>query len=255
MNAIAPQYDDSPQRRSAVAAGACLWRVGCRAALLLVLAWGVPAVAQSIGDAHSRTLSVRNDPAEPTPAFSNAASRILTVANLLPEPSLAIGGAVGRTLSVLNLPPEAPLTIAGAVSRTISVWNQPAEPQPVFADAHSRTLSVLNCGGCAVSSACADTPDCNRNGRHDACDILLGISQDANANQRPDECEKGDMNCDGIVNNFDIDPFVLAILSPADYALAYPGCPISNGDINLDNATNNFDIDPFVVCVLNGYCY
>lgn len=34
----------------------------------------------------------------------------------------------------------------------------------------------------------------------------------------------GDMNCDGRFDNFDIDPFVQAIVNPGDYMLAYPGC-------------------------------
>lgn len=63
----------------------------------------------------------------------------------------------------------------------------------------------------------------------------------------------GDMNCDGAVNNFDIDPFVLALLDPTGYAVAYPGCDrIAHGDCNSDGALNNFDIDPFVSCILSG---
>ncbi|MBL8879609.1 MAG: choice-of-anchor J domain-containing protein [Phycisphaerales bacterium] len=57
---------------------------------------------------------------------------------------------------------------------------------------------------------------------------------------------EGDMNCDGEVNNFDIDPFVLALTDPAGYAAAFPSCDILNGDINNDGVLNNFDIDPFV---------
>ncbi len=34
-------------------------------------------------------------------------------------------------------------------------------------------------------------PDCNNNGRRDACDILAGTSQDVNHNGIPDECEVG----------------------------------------------------------------
>lgn len=56
----------------------------------------------------------------------------------------------------------------------------------------------------------------------------------------------GDMNCDGSVNNFDIDPFVLALTDPAGYAAEFPGCNPLNGDVNHDGALNNFDIDPFV---------
>jgi hypothetical protein len=64
----------------------------------------------------------------------------------------------------------------------------------------------------------------------------------------------GDMNCDGIVNNFDIDPFVLALTSPAAYAAAFPNCDITAGDVNHDGSLNNFDIDPFVECLVNGGC-
>ncbi|MGE0481067.1 MAG: hypothetical protein AB7Q17_11405 [Phycisphaerae bacterium] len=56
----------------------------------------------------------------------------------------------------------------------------------------------------------------------------------------------GDLNCDGLVNNFDIDPFVLALTDPASYAAAFPTCDISRADVNDDGLVNNFDIDPFV---------
>lgn len=56
----------------------------------------------------------------------------------------------------------------------------------------------------------------------------------------------GDMNCDGLVNNFDIDPFVLALTDPVAYGVQYEGCPILNGDMNEDGQVNNFDIDRFV---------
>ena len=57
---------------------------------------------------------------------------------------------------------------------------------------------------------------------------------------------RGDLNCDGSVNNFDIDPFVLAIADPAAYAVAYPECSVFRGDANHDGQVNNFDIDAFV---------
>ena len=57
----------------------------------------------------------------------------------------------------------------------------------------------------------------------------------------------GDLNCDGLVNSFDIDPFVLAVTDSAAYAAAYPACDYMLGDINGDGLVNSFDIDPFVV--------
>lgn len=64
----------------------------------------------------------------------------------------------------------------------------------------------------------------------------------------------GDANCDGNVNNFDIDAFVLVILNPLGYAAAYPNCPILVNDVNRDGAANNFDIDQFVACMLDQGC-
>jgi len=57
----------------------------------------------------------------------------------------------------------------------------------------------------------------------------------------------GDLNCDGAINNFDIDPFVLALTNPAGYAQQYPNCNRMLADINGDGIVNNFDIDPFVL--------
>lgn len=64
-----------------------------------------------------------------------------------------------------------------------------------------------------------------------------------------------DANCDGVVNNFDIDPFVAAILEgPAAWAATY-GCDFTCvNDVNRDSMVNNFDIDPFVACVLAAGC-
>ncbi|MBL8880461.1 MAG: hypothetical protein JNG88_15215, partial [Phycisphaerales bacterium] len=57
---------------------------------------------------------------------------------------------------------------------------------------------------------------------------------------------RGDLNCDGLVNAYDIDAFVLAMQDAARYADTYPDCRIQNADTNADGAVNNFDIDSFV---------
>jgi len=57
----------------------------------------------------------------------------------------------------------------------------------------------------------------------------------------------GDLNYDRVVNNFDIDPFVLALTNPEEYKKKFPGVPYEYiGDCNFDGQLNNFDIDPFV---------
>ena len=65
-----------------------------------------------------------------------------------------------------------------------------------------------------------------------------------------DPYDAGDLNCDGAVNNFDIDPFVLVITSTPpsypEYYAAYPACNHMLADCNADGTVNNFDIDAFV---------
>lgn len=56
----------------------------------------------------------------------------------------------------------------------------------------------------------------------------------------------GDMNCDGRVDNFDIDPFVLALTQPVVYEHLHRNCALAAGDVDLDGQLTNFDIDPFV---------
>jgi photosystem II stability/assembly factor-like uncharacterized protein len=63
----------------------------------------------------------------------------------------------------------------------------------------------------------------------------------------------GDMNGDGTVNGYDIDPFVLALTDPAGYASQFPTVDaIANGDLNGDGLLNGYDIDPFVQVLTGG---
>lgn len=62
---------------------------------------------------------------------------------------------------------------------------------------------------------------------------------------------------DSVVNNFEIDPFVLALTDSPTYVALYCGgdaqLAVCRTDINGDGATNNFDIDPFVGCLTSGF--
>jgi hypothetical protein len=62
----------------------------------------------------------------------------------------------------------------------------------------------------------------------------------------------GDLNCDGTVNGYDIDPFVLALTDPDAYATAFGDCDIHNADVNGDGQINGYDIDPFVSLLTGG---
>ena len=67
---------------------------------------------------------------------------------------------------------------------------------------------------------------------------------------------RGDLNCDGMINSLDIDPFVLALTStpPAypEYYAAYPGCDVTLADTDCDGSINSLDIDLFVQCLTGG---
>jgi hypothetical protein len=79
------------------------------------------------------------------------------------------------------------------------------------------------------------------------------VSQDVNQNSVPDECELGDMNCDGSVNFGDINPFVQYLSNFTAWQATYTGCPATNGDINQDGLYPDFgDINPFVALLTGG---
>ena len=62
----------------------------------------------------------------------------------------------------------------------------------------------------------------------------------------------GDLNCDGAVNLFDVDPFTLAVTDSVAYGQQYPDCDLILADINGDGTVNLFDIDPFVDLLTRG---
>ena len=71
----------------------------------------------------------------------------------------------------------------------------------------------------------------------------------------PPACfDLGDLNCDGLLDGGDIDPFFLALGDPGAYAKAFPECDPLNGDVNCDGALDGGDIDPFFACLGAGGC-
>ncbi len=80
-------------------------------------------------------------------------------------------------------------------------------------------------------------------------DVLIG-SGDGKVRLYRNHFRTGDLNCDGSINAFDIDPFVLALTDPGGYAAQFPTCDIMLADINGDGAVNAFDIDPFVALLV-----
>ncbi|MFH1746156.1 MAG: dockerin type I domain-containing protein [Planctomycetota bacterium] len=58
--------------------------------------------------------------------------------------------------------------------------------------------------------------------------------------------DTGDLNCDGVINAYDIDPFICALSPNCDYAAEYPDCDKSLADCNGDGVVNAYDIDGFI---------
>jgi len=62
----------------------------------------------------------------------------------------------------------------------------------------------------------------------------------------------GDLNCDGVVDFRDINPFILALTNGAAYDQEYPECDRSLADINQDGYVDFGDINPFVMLLSGG---
>ena len=68
----------------------------------------------------------------------------------------------------------------------------------------------------------------------------------------PDGLAIGDMNGNGAVNAFDIEPFVQALFDRKQYLIDFPDIdPDVTGDINCDGVLDAFDIEPFVELLFN----
>lgn len=116
--------------------------------------------------------------------------------------------------------------------------------------------SIIDDGDFDAFEALCTIPasDCDHNGVSDLRDIFLGHRADANRNARVDVCENAaDMNCDGVKDGMDIEPFVVALEDAEMYSACWPGCDRMRADMNFDGRLNNFDINGFVDCLL-GEC-
>jgi hypothetical protein len=68
--------------------------------------------------------------------------------------------------------------------------------------------------------------------------------------------DSADMDCDGTVDFWDIDPFVMAVISRSTYEYYYGGwCRWLNGDLDLDGEVGFDDIPGFIACLVAGTCF
>ncbi len=83
------------------------------------------------------------------------------------------------------------------------------------------------------------------------CAALGGSYQGPGTTCQADSCIcPGDLNCDGVINSADINPFVLILSNPVLWQQTYPGCASLNGDINGNLSVGFDDINPFVALIV-----
>lgn len=67
---------------------------------------------------------------------------------------------------------------------------------------------------------------------------------------------RGDLNCDGVIDFGDINPFILALSNWPQWLQTYPDCPPQNADVNADGiyggAQGFGDINPFISLLNSG---
>ena len=138
-------------------------------------------------------------------------------------------------------------TITGVSQCTTCHLNEPVPLPESVAPPYYDTVDAN------VSDPCNAAPDYLENF---SSGDTLGLDNDGDGvfDEADSDCgtATGDANCDGQVNSFDIDPFVLTLTDPVGYAAAYPDCDILTADINGDGSVNSFDIDPFVLLLTGG---
>lgn len=121
------------------------------------------------------------------------------------------------------------------------------------------TRAALGTAG-QLPNASAEEPSLNRNARYVAfasySTNLLGPGEDTNGATdvfvRYRGCEgllPCDANCDGTVNNADLQAFLDALTGEWDPA-EYPNCDlVCNNDANEDGSLNSADIPAFIDCL------
>ena len=140
---------------------------------------------------------------------------------------IELGGAAPGQFDVLAVSGNANL---GGALRVATANN--------FNPAPGQNFAILTAG--AVSGAFSQSfgpPGLGYTVQYNSNSVVLHIT----ASPHP-----GDLNCDGVVNFDDINPFVLALSDPAGYQQQYPNCNILNGDVNGDGRVDFADINPFV---------
>ncbi|MGE0480548.1 MAG: hypothetical protein AB7Q17_08760 [Phycisphaerae bacterium] len=102
-------------------------------------------------------------------------------------------------------------------------------------------------------------PHCDRwaadmdfNGVIDQADYALFYQRVFRGGNPPQSNLPGDLNCDGYIDNYDIDPFVLAVIDATAYLATFPDCNRILADLDSDGDVTWYDLDLFRDLVARG---
>ena len=143
--------------------------------------------------------------------------------------------------------PDADATLLGWVKVLVS---EEAEQAELFLAVGS--LGIIKAGTSSVQGVYLGFDDEDDGLRGNSYHVFSSQA-DATVTNACHEILRGDANCDGVIDAFDIDPFTTALTDPEAYAAQFPDC---NGpcacDIDRNGQVDAFDVDPFVACLTGG---
>jgi len=91
----------------------------------------------------------------------------------------------------------------------------------------------------------------SRRPRFAATPILLAAFVAMGGRAARVDAAQGDLNCDGVVSLLDVPPFVLGLIDPAAYAVAFPACDVTRADVDGNAENDGRDIKAFVTLLLS----
>jgi hypothetical protein len=105
---------------------------------------------------------------------------------------------------------------------------------------------------CATSGLRVYLNDMDDNGMVNNADLSRFDSSVGHVGNPPTPGMRGDVTCDGYVDNFDINPFVEGVVDPTGYGFPLCGGDFTTSDLNCNGRVDNFDIGLFVVRLVEG---
>ena len=232
---VSPTFSTQPDAQAACAGGSVTFTT---------VADGTPAPTyqwrhdgEDIGGATGSSYTI--DPVDPNDAGSYdcvAANSCGTLAS--DAVALTINTAPGIILSPL---------VHTAIVGQATTFTASADGVPAPTYQWRKNGGSLFDGG-SISGATTDTLIINAVAKTDSgsYDVVVTNACNAATSTAATLWLAGDLNCDGLIDYADINPFVIALTGQAAYEAQRPNCFWMNADLNGDNVVNYADINPFV---------